>query len=351
MSDWSARSPRVNQLMKALTADTEGRDVLIAALDKVGYSIFRQIRLEALPVATDPARRENAETGVILDVETTGLDDKKDEIIQLSMQKILFDDDGIIDYLERFDRLNEPSGPIPVEVTKITGITDEMVKGEVINESEVRAFTEDVTAYIAFNSGFDRKFCEKHYPASGFDEHPWFCAWAEVDWDTRSPGGTKLENLVLREGHVFGAHNAMNDVLATAFMLSRRNEEGLTAFSEMLEAGRQESIMVIAKGSTFSKKDLLKDRGYKFTKDGEETDGYKNCWYTNIPTTPEALEAEAEFLKEFYEKDITLPAYKVSPFNRYSTRGVSEPIEFRTFEAKTLSEKMDMPQSHSEFSF
>ena len=39
--------------------------------------------------------------------------------------------------------LNEPSVPIPPEVTSLTGITDEMVAGQRFEEAPVSAFVED----------------------------------------------------------------------------------------------------------------------------------------------------------------------------------------------------------------
>lgn len=351
MSDWSAKAPKIHGLVKALTASTEGLDVLKAALDKTGFSVFPQVRPENFPVITDPARREAARTGVILDAETTGLNYKEDEIIQLSMQKVLFDDEGIIDYLESFDRLHQPSKPIPAEVTVITGITNEMVAGQAITSEEIDAFIDGVDIAIAFNSGFDRKFCEQNYPSSGFKKMPWFCAYKEIDWANRSPGSASLENLVLREGYVFGAHNAMNDVLATTFLLTRTKSGGPTPFSEMLENGERDVVLVVAKGAPFDKKDTLKERGYSFSWEGEETGGYEKSWYIEVSATPEALSEEAAFLKEIYGREMTLPAFKSGARDRYSSRGPSEKIDFKTFEPKTLSEKMELPASHPEFSF
>jgi DNA polymerase III subunit epsilon len=65
-------------------------------------------------------------TGIILDVETTGLDQQKDEI----MVKFDYLPDGrIADLRDVFTAFNEPSRPIPADVTTLTGITTEMVAG------------------------------------------------------------------------------------------------------------------------------------------------------------------------------------------------------------------------------
>src|SRR6266702_2194545 len=67
-------------------------------------------------------------TGILLDVETTGLNTAQDEVIELAMVKFTYlPDDRIAAITEIFSAFNEPSIPIPEEITELTGITDEMV--------------------------------------------------------------------------------------------------------------------------------------------------------------------------------------------------------------------------------
>ena len=82
--------------------------------------------------------------GILLDTETTGLDHAKDEIIELGMVKFDYTPDGrIVGVRDTFSAFNEPSVPIPPEVTALTGITDEMVAGHKIDEAAVNAFADD----------------------------------------------------------------------------------------------------------------------------------------------------------------------------------------------------------------
>jgi DNA polymerase III subunit epsilon len=73
-----------------------------------------------------PAFGQETKIGILLDTETTGLDHRKDEVIELGMVKFGYTPDGrIIDVTDTFSAFNESSEPIPAEITALTGITDE----------------------------------------------------------------------------------------------------------------------------------------------------------------------------------------------------------------------------------
>ena len=59
---------------------------------------------------------------VFFDLETTGLDVEKDRVIEFAGIKVFPDKRQ-----ERYETLINPGRPIPVEITRLTGITDEMV--------------------------------------------------------------------------------------------------------------------------------------------------------------------------------------------------------------------------------
>src|SRR5262245_14341042 len=62
---------------------------------------------------------------VALDLETTGLDNYADEIIQIGL--VRFRDGAIV---ETYDSLIDPGVPIPPLITNLTGITNRMVDGK-----------------------------------------------------------------------------------------------------------------------------------------------------------------------------------------------------------------------------
>src|SRR6201981_1404821 len=70
---------------------------------------------------------QTTRTGILLDVETTGLNTAQDEVIELAMVKFTYlPDDRIATVTGVFSSFNEPSIPIPEEVVELTQITDEM---------------------------------------------------------------------------------------------------------------------------------------------------------------------------------------------------------------------------------
>jgi len=129
------------------------------SLTKSGdYRVLRRLvpRTEFVPLDGQATK-----TGIMLDVETTGLDTAKDEIIELAMVKFAYlPDDRIARITDVFSSFNEPQTPIPAEITDLTGITDEMVLGHRINPDAVATFASDVVIVIAHNASFDRKFAE-----------------------------------------------------------------------------------------------------------------------------------------------------------------------------------------------
>lgn len=115
-----------------------------------------------------PAPEQEVRTGILLDTETTGLDARKDEIIEIGMVKFAYLPDGrIVGVRDTFSAFNEPSVPIAAEITALTGITDEMVNGQRIDEASMNSFVDDGVIVVAHNSGFDRKFAERYWPVFG----------------------------------------------------------------------------------------------------------------------------------------------------------------------------------------
>ena len=114
-------------------------EVMAAALEATGkYRILRRL---GTPRAEVPAEGTATRVGLMVDVETTGLDAARNEIIELAMVPFTYGLDGQIFVIgEAFTALRQPSENIPEEITAITGIKDQMVAGKVIDPADVEAF-------------------------------------------------------------------------------------------------------------------------------------------------------------------------------------------------------------------
>ncbi|GAB1483751.1 hypothetical protein MASR2M78_25670 [Treponema sp.] len=92
---------------------------------------------------------------VAFDLETTGLDAKKERIVELGAIK--FDNRGPI---ARFGTLINPLIPIPPEATRVNGISDAMLKNMPTLDEVLPDFVRFIrgSTLIAHNAGFDCGF-------------------------------------------------------------------------------------------------------------------------------------------------------------------------------------------------
>lgn len=277
------------------------------------YRVLRRLQPRA-PVTAIP--EQDTRLGLFVDVETTGLDPSKDEIIELAMVPFRYSLDGIIvDVGEPFDRLREPSAPIPASITALTGITDAMVAGQRIDQEEVTQFALSAAVVIAHNAAFDRRFLERFCPSFSFK--PWACSMSEIDWAAEGFEGTKLAYLAVGCGFFYDRHRAANDCLAAVEVLSRAlPKSGVDALAHLLARARLPTWRIWAEGSPFEFKDQLKSRGYRWN--GEEN-GRPRAWYVDV--ADEQREAELAFLKkEIYQRDVDLKPSRITAYERFSER-------------------------------
>ncbi len=101
--------------------------------------------------------------GVIVDTETTGFNQDKDKIIEIGLVVFEYDPETGQAYrvLDTYGCLEDPGIPITAE---ITGITNDMVAGQRIDDARVAALVADASLVIAHNSKFDRPFLEQRFP-------------------------------------------------------------------------------------------------------------------------------------------------------------------------------------------
>ena len=216
---------------------------------------------------------------------------------------------------DTFSAFNEPSEPIPPEITALTGITDDMVAGHRIDEVAVTAFVDDAVIVVAHNSGFDRKFAERYWPV--FEAKAWACSATELDWRKHGFEGAKLGYLLNGAGYFHQAHRAVDDCHALLEILDFvLPTTGAPALALLLETARRKTVRVWAEQSPFDLKDSLKRRGYRWS-DG--SDGRPRSWYIDVCDT--ALDDEIAFLRtEIYLRDVEPRLQTLTAFTRFSSR-------------------------------
>ena len=141
------------------------------------YKILRRMSVGSHLAPYDGSEQRLA---IYVDLETTGLNSNTDEIIEIGMVPFYYNPDGRIFSIsdQFYSELREPSDSIPEEITKITGITQDMVLGKHIDPAHVEVFAENADLIVAHNAGFDRKFLEKFAPQ--FALKPWACSMSQI---------------------------------------------------------------------------------------------------------------------------------------------------------------------------
>ncbi|MGJ4941420.1 3'-5' exonuclease [Bradyrhizobium sp. HKCCYLS1011] len=307
--DHSSGSPQ--DLVDAPIEDLERMVELLEATGR--YRVLRRIEPTARPAVSGGALRR----GVFVDVETTGLDVERDEIIELAMVPFEYDEGGeVCSIFPAFSGLRDPGLPIPASVTMLTGLSDESVAGHSIDPAEVSNFLSQAAVVIAHNAAFDRRFCERF--CSTFAELPWACSLTEVPWRDEGFEGSRLAHLAAGHGLFFDGHRAVHDCVAGIEILSRRLPRcGRTALAVLLESARAPRWRVWATGAPYELRDGLKRRGYRWS-DG--SDGRPRAWYIDI--VDEAHDPELQFLRrEVYRRlDVEILSRRVTAYDRYSAR-------------------------------
>lgn len=216
---------------------------------------------------------------VLVDTETTGLDHARDEVIEIGAVAFTYDRDGMIgDVVGVYNAFQEPSVPIPAEVTRLTGITDAMVAGHKIDVAALDALVDPADLVIAHNAKFDRAFCERL--SQSFVPKAWACSQSEIRWSEMNFEGTKLGYLVGQAGLFHDGHRAIDDCHALLAVLSRPVEGAApTPFVALLQSSMRCRIRVYALNSPFDLKDQLKARGYRWS-DGN--DGRPKAWWIEV---------------------------------------------------------------------
>ncbi len=253
---------------------------------------------------------------LIVDVETTGLDPDQQKIIELAILPFHFSPQGqIFDVLPGYAAFEDPGEPIPLDVVELTGITDDDVRGQTLDDTAVNRLVASSSLVIAHNAGFDRRFLERRFPS--FINKPWACSLSQIPWSEEGLASRKLDYILGQLGFFFDDHRALADCQAVLHLLSLDlPKSGRPVFNTLLETARRPSVRVWAVGAPFDAKDVLKSRGYRWN---PGDDGRPRAWFVDIDN--ETIKDERAFLcEQVYQGDPQFQETRVDYSNRFSDR-------------------------------
>jgi DNA polymerase-3 subunit epsilon len=293
-------------------------DNIASVLESTGeYRVLRRLGpfVDSVDQPTEPTF-----IGLIVDTETTGIDHKRDEVIELGMIKFEYGASGrVYRVLQTLNQLQEPQKPIPPEITRLTGITDADVAGQRIDDVAVQAMVADAAVVIAHNASFDRQMCEGRWPI--FAEKNWACSCHQMPWRDEGHEGMKLGYLLTDYGFFHHGHRAIDDCHALlALLAARLKTSRRLALSCLLETARKPTLRIWATGSPIATKDVLKARSYRWS-------GRRRCWYIDVEE--DRFEIERTFLsKEIFQREVQdLLADRITARDRFSMRTNPEVAE------------------------
>jgi DNA polymerase-3 subunit epsilon len=229
-------------------------------------------------------------TVLLLDTETTGLNAARDKVVELALLRVQVDlaTGQPVGPLEIYDGLEDPGIPMPDEIIAVTGITDDMLRGQKLDEALVLGLLEGVDLVMAHNAAFDRPFVEARLPQ--FAALNWACSFADIDWKQEGRGSAKLTALAGELGLFYDAHRAEMDCHALlAVLMAPLPSRGISGLSQLIESALTPTLRVLAVNAPFDAKEQLKSRGYRW-------DAGQKVWHTRLANAA-AFELECSWLK------------------------------------------------------
>ncbi len=157
-----------------------------------------------------------------IDVETTGISSKNNEIIELGIMLGEYDKNQIIRVVDEYSEFQEPFFSIPKNITNITGITNDMVYGKALDLEKIFSMLQQADSIVAHNVSFDRGFVSKLLPE--VVEFDWYCSVRQIKWKEFGFHNGKLQQL-LKAHHidVRYSHRALDDAKNLAWLLNFSN--------------------------------------------------------------------------------------------------------------------------------
>ena len=234
-------------------------------------ALWRVRPFDQWPKLDDPVKP--IRTIAVLDTETTGLDPKRDTVIEIGVAFCEVDAlDRIVRITGTGQSFNDPGFPLPPEIEALTGLTDAMLRGQKINIDHVTRRLNAVSAIVAHNCFHDRPFVEHLLP--DLKDKPWVCSMNDADWAGWGFDGRKQDHLLMQAG-LFNPvkHRALSDVLSLVNLLDQETPTGGSLLTKCMARAQEPTWRFEARGLPFDFKNVVKDRGWKWN---------GNVWWTEV---------------------------------------------------------------------
>ena len=268
--------------------------------------------------------------GLFVDCETTGSSTGHDAVIELAMLPFTYTPAGNVVEVLHFEAKtyrNDPGRPLPPEITHLTGLTDDDVRGERIDVDAATALIARSRLIVAHNARFDRPFIERAVPAAR--ARPWACTRVEVPWTREGFASEALHCLLCAYGvYARERHRALADCEAGVWLLAQRLPvSGEPVLAALRRRALAPTIRLWAVRAPRTEKETLRARGYRWMPHARC--GIGRSWWTEVD--PDELESEVAWLRETvygawwpYLPSGGLPHRPVSAFERWR----EDPVDF-----------------------
>ncbi|HBT18847.1 MAG TPA: PolC-type DNA polymerase III [Clostridiaceae bacterium] len=186
---------------------------------------------------------ETLEDLVIFDIETTGFSSENDRIIEIGAVKVR--GDAVV---EEFSAFVNPERAIPLKITELTGITDQMVKDAPLIEQVIKEFYTFIkgATLVAHNAYFDVGFIRKNLKDVGLSiDNPIMDTVPLARYLYPELKRHRLDVISRHLGIDMGTHHrAVDDAKTTHRILQKSMEKmtsmGIHSFTELNERSKAE---------------------------------------------------------------------------------------------------------------
>jgi DNA polymerase III subunit epsilon len=291
--------------------EPSGEDLALRLSSIPGYRVLREVDANA-GVERLRATVAGERIAAVVDTETTGLDPTNDRIIEIAVQRMIFDGGKRIVEIERARSwLEDPQRPLSADISRLTGLVDRDLCGQRFDDEAILEMVGASDIVIAHNAAFDRPFLDRRFPS--LSDFPWACSLSQLDWRDLGYDGRALGHLVLQSGWFFDGHRAGNDTSALITLLGTMAPDGRSVLAHLLDRCERDSHRIDAIGAPFEAKDGLKSRGYKW-------DAVRRHWWREVEASE--LSHEEDWLEtEVYRgrgRPRTIPITPRTRFKRES---------------------------------